>query len=202
MQQLASGQASAPAGPSVPTGNASEVKIAKPSSRFSTFTQRDRIYSMSYPSNWRVYGSSGYGVSIVPTGGVVQGANEPVIVYGVVMNHYMPAGDPSVPGNNELERATNEILIRLQEGNTHLRPVQGSGRRTVLSGGNALSAVLSGTSPFTGEEERITVFTRMLPDRHVLYALFIAPGDDYAALNQTYSKMIQSVRVNVEAAHP
>ena len=62
--------------------------------------------------------------------------------------------------------------------------------------------MLAGPSPFTGEEERITVFTRMLPDRHVLYALFVAPGQDYAALNKTYSKMIQSVQVNVNAEHP
>lgn len=203
MQQLASGEATTSSGPSVPSNGTGEVQIAKPSSRFSKFTQRDRIYSISYPSNWRVYGSSGYGVSIVPTGGVVNGGDEPVIVYGVVMNHYMPVNASSTPGRNEIERATNEILTRLQESNSYLRPVEGSGRYTTLSGGNALSAVLAGKSPFTGEEERITVFTRMLPDRHVLYALFIAPGQDYQALNQTYSKMIKSVRVNVEdAVHP
>jgi hypothetical protein len=88
MQQLASGQP-AP-GPSVPTDNPSTVQVEAPSSSFSTFTQRDRIFSIDYPSNWQVYGSSGYGVSIVPAGGVLQGANEPVIVYGVVLNHYMP----------------------------------------------------------------------------------------------------------------
>jgi hypothetical protein len=200
MQQLASGQA-AP-GPSVPTDNPSTVQVEAPSSSFSTFTQRDRIFSIDYPSNWQVYGSSGYGVSIVPAGGVLQGANEPVIVYGVVLNHYMPVDASSSPGRNEIERATNQLLARLQESNTHLRPIQDSGRYTVVSGENALSAVLAGTSPFTGEEERVTVFTRMLPDRHVLYALFIAPGDDYAALNRAYSKMIQSVEVNEAAQHP
>jgi hypothetical protein len=93
-------------------------------------------------------------------------------------------------------------LARLQESNPHLRPIQDSGRYTVVAGENALSAVMAGTSPFTGEEERVTVFTRMLPDRHVLYALFIAPGDDYTALNKAYSKMIQSVEVNEAAQHP
>jgi len=202
MQQLASGQASAPPGPSVPADSPSTVQIAKPSSRFSTFTQRDQIFSIAYPSNWRVYGSSGYGVSIVPAGGILEGANEPVIVYGVVMNHYVPVAGRPASGKNELDRATNDIVAQLVESNPHLRPLRETARRTVVSGGNANSVVLAGPSPFTGEEERITVFTRMLPDRHVLYALFVAPGEDYAALNRTYSKMIQSVQVNVNAEHP
>jgi len=65
----------------------------------------------------------------------------------------------------------------------------------------ALQVVLSGRSPATGEDERVTVFTRELPDEHIVYALFIAPGQDYSQLRSTFSKMISSLRVNDSTSH-
>jgi hypothetical protein len=35
----------------------------------------------------------------------------------------------------------------------------------------------------------------------VIYALFIAPGRDYAALRPTFNKMISSLRVDDNARH-
>jgi hypothetical protein len=61
--------------------------------------------------------------------------------------------------------------------------------------------VLSGRSPVTGEEERVTVFTRSLPDDHVIYALCIVPARDYDSLARTFSQMMRTLRVNEEATH-
>jgi hypothetical protein len=61
--------------------------------------------------------------------------------------------------------------------------------------------VLSGTSPVTGEEERVTLYTRALPDGHVLYALMVAPAQDYGALQSTFQRMIGTLQVNDAAAH-
>ena len=38
-------------------------------------------------------------------------------------------------------------------------------------------------------------------DEHILYALLIAPGRDYATLSTAFNRMVQSLRVNDEAAH-
>jgi hypothetical protein len=35
----------------------------------------------------------------------------------------------------------------------------------------------------------------------VLYALFVAPAQDYSALSQTFQTMVSSLHVNDEAAH-
>ena len=61
--------------------------------------------------------------------------------------------------------------------------------------------MLRGNSPVTGQEERVTVFARELPDGHIAYALFIAPGRDYAPLSATFNRMIGSLQVNDAVAH-
>ena len=81
--------------------------------------------------------------------------------------------------------------------NPHLRMIPDSERRERVDEGSSLS----GRSPVTGQEERVTLFTRELSDGHVIYALFIAPGRDYDELGWTFQHMISSLRVNDEAAH-
>ena len=45
------------------------------------------------------------------------------------------------------------------------------------------------------------VFARQMGDDHIIYALFIAPGKDYPALSRTFTQMMNSMRVNDNAAH-
>jgi hypothetical protein len=61
--------------------------------------------------------------------------------------------------------------------------------------------VLSGRSPVTRQEERVTLFTREVADDHIIYALFIADERDYERLNETFNRMISSLTVNTNATH-
>ena len=61
--------------------------------------------------------------------------------------------------------------------------------------------VLSGRSPVTRQQERVTLFTREVADNHIIYALFIAPQQDYERLNETFNRMISSLQVSDEATH-
>ena len=45
------------------------------------------------------------------------------------------------------------------------------------------------------------MFTRQLPDEHVVYALFIAPGAEYPSLGRAFTQMMNSMRVDDAAAH-
>ena len=189
------------------TGEA--VQIAAPSSRMRTFRQRSDFFQISYPDNWRVSESGGYGVTILPQGGAVRASNgQDILVYGVVINHYEPfAGQPGdvfnqpVRGRGTLEQATNDLANELMQANRHLRFVSNSMRRQTIDNANALSVVLGGRSPVTGADERVTVFTRQLPDGHVLYVLFVAPAQDYNALSRTFQSMVSSLRVNDNSYH-
>jgi len=191
----------------------SQGTIERPSTRFRTFRQRSGFFEIQYPENWRVAEpANGYGVTILPPGGAVRASNgQEVLVYGVVVNHYDPfegsiGGVSSnqrgpVSGNTSLEQATNDLVNQIRESNPHLSLIPNSTRRQTIDQGRALSVMLGGRSPVTGSDERVTVFTRELPDGHVLYALFVAPAQDYSALSQTFQTMVSSLHVNDEAAH-
>jgi Zn-dependent protease with chaperone function len=196
------------------TGSASSPQgtIDRPSTSLRTFRQRSGFFEIQYPESWRVAEpSSGYGVTLLPEGGAVRASNgQDVLVYGVVINHYEPFegsigdvwGSRTGPatGQGTLEQATNDLVNELTRSNSHLR-VSGAIRRQTVDQARALSVVLAGTSPVTRAEERVTVFTRELPDGHVLYALFVAPGRDYSALADTFQRMISSLRVKDDAYH-
>jgi Zn-dependent protease with chaperone function len=196
------------------TGSAgSAVRIEQPSTRFRTYRQRSDFFQIQYPDNWRVSEpSGGYGVTILPPGGAVRASNgQDILVYGVVINHYEPfegsVGDVwgsrtgPASGRGTLQQATNDLANELARANPHLRAVSGSMKRQTIDNARALSVVLAGRSPVTGADERVTVFTRELPDGHVLYALFVAPAQDYSALSRTFQSMVSSLRVNDQALH-
>jgi Zn-dependent protease with chaperone function len=215
MSQISRGVAQGSGSPSTSpaTGPGAIGQIERPSTRFRTFRQRNDFFQIQYPENWGVAEpASGYGVTILPPGGAVRASNgQEVLVYGVVVNHYDPfegsiGGVSSnrrgpVSGNTSLEQATNDLVNQIRESNPHLAVLPNSTRRQTIDQGRALSVILGGRSPVTGADERVTVFTRELPDGHALYALFVAPAQDYSALSQTFQSMVASLRVNDQAAH-
>src|SRR5438477_3102748 len=183
------------------------VDVEPPSNRYVDFRQRDDFFEMQIPSNWRAYeAQNGFGVTIAPEGGIVdQGNGQDGIVYGVIVNHYEPfEGSANRDGNGRggvsLDQATNDIVNQIRQSNSYLRATS-RGRRETIDGARGLSTVLSGTSPLTGEEERVTLVTREMGDGHVLYTLLIAPGRDYGAMSSAFNRMVQPLRVNDEAAH-
>ena len=207
MQQIASGQGTTRGGQTTgrgqtsPRGAPTRVQVAAPSSRFSSFRQRNDFFELQHPDNWRAYeAENGFGVTIVPEGGIVETQDgQQSIVYGVIVNHYDPI-EGRTGQRTTLDSALTDLTAQIRQSNTHLRST-GSVRRELIDGQAARSVVLSGRSPVTGDEERVTVFARQLGDEHIIYALFIAPGKDYPALSRTFTQMMNSMRVNDDAAH-
>ena len=191
-------------------GRPVEASIDRPSSRFRSFEPRSAFFEIEYPENWRAYESDGgSGVTIAPEGGITQATGgEQTIVYGVIVNQFDPSSTSADDysdrrgryDSSSFEQATDDLVEQLLRTNSHLRRASQPPRREVLDGARALSLLLSGRSPATGQEERVTVFTRELPDGHVLYSLLIAPSRDYADLDRTFQRMVQSLRVHDEAA--
>ncbi|MGH9869551.1 MAG: M48 family metalloprotease [Candidatus Polarisedimenticolia bacterium] len=224
MLQIA--QAKSRAQGSTPLARVAAIQnVEPPSIQFRTFEQRRQFFTMDYPANWHVYEAmNGSGVTMAPEGGFVDnGGEERDLVHGVIINHYDPfnnedaserfagsygssqgflAGGGSRTGDRtQLARATNDLLSEILGTNPNLALVPSSQRNDRINGADALSVVLSGLSPVTRQQERVTLFTRALPDEHVIYALFIAPAADYDALRPTFERMVSSLRVNNEAAH-
>ena len=127
-----------------------DVRVDPPSSRFVRFRQREGFFEIEHPDNWRAYeAQDGFGVTIVPEGGVVDAGNgSEAIVYGVIVNHYDPF-ENTTASRITLDDAMTDLLNHIREGNPHLR-ASGTPRRETVDGQSARSAVLSGTSPVTG----------------------------------------------------
>jgi beta-barrel assembly-enhancing protease len=212
MQQIAAGQSAPTSAPRAGGDRpVPEIKVDGPSSAFDVFAQRDELFEIGYPDNWRIYeATQGYGVIIAPEGGYVDaGGRERDLISGVIVNHYDPFEDESsdgssgrlVEGNTSLVRATNDLLGTILRTNPTMEMVRNSERRDRIDGAPSLSVILSGRSPVTKQEERITLFTRAVADDHIIYALFIAAERDYERLNETFNRMISSLKVSTHAAH-
>jgi Zn-dependent protease with chaperone function len=194
------------------------VRVEQPSTRFLQFAQPNGFFTIDYPDNWRAY-PSGHAVSLAPEGGVVTGADgQTAMLYGVIVNHYTPFNGPETRRSLALQRnyapfedraavrgaledATDDLVNTIIASNPYLRSETGSARSEMIDGAAGFSLVLSGTSPITGQGERVTVYTRGLPDGHVLYALAIVPETQASGLDSAFGRMIRSLRVNDEAAH-
>jgi len=197
-----------------------DVQVDQPSSRFQKFEQRDGLFTIEHPDNWRAYASdSGYAVSIAPDGGVVDtGDGQQAMLYGVIVNHYASfAGytdgleaspqlqyaplEDTGGWRRSLEDATDDLVRQIIRSNSYLRAQDGQVRQEPIDGATSFSVVLSGRSPVTGREERVTVVTRALSDGHVLYALCIVPASGHDSMAWTFAHMLRTLNVNDDAVH-
>ena len=148
-------------------------------------------------------------MTLLPEGGMLQGnRGEQSIVYGLIVNYFDPSQQSTegsdrgaFRGRDHLERATNNLIQLLLEGNQYLGQVRRSAHDELIDGDQALSVTLRGRSPVTRENERVIVFTRALPNNHLVYMLFIAPDQRYSELKKLIVRMLSSFSLN-DAALP
>jgi hypothetical protein len=194
------------------------VNVDAPSSRLVQFAQANGFFTIDYPDNWQAY-PSGFAVSMAPEGGVVTTSDgRQVMVYGVIVNHYTPFNTAEARRNQSLQRsyapfedrnaergtledATDDLITTILQSNSYLRAQDVAARPEVIDGASGFSVLLSGRSPVTGEEERVTIYTRGLPDGHVIYALAVVPGSGYSSLDRTFTRMTRTLVVHDEAVH-
>lgn len=165
-------------------------RIEAPARRLRTFRQRDELYRIEYPENWRSASGDGYAAVLAPRGGLVRTRQSVDTVYGLMIDRFEPSGRrPS------LARASDQLLDQLLEGaNSYLR-VRGGWRETDIDGRTALVRTLRGRSPVTREDERVTLFTRFLDDGSLIHLIFVVPDDRYREARDTFEKMLDSLRI-------
>ncbi|MFP5245785.1 MAG: M48 family metallopeptidase [Thermoanaerobaculia bacterium] len=207
-QGMTRGSSSGGNPPMTSSSGGSVGNVPAPSSSWRRFTNRSRAYEIAYPSNWRVYDSGGFGVTIAPEGGVGNVGGRTEVVYGLMVNHYDPFGNNSRTylrdgrsGSITLQDATSDLIAQIRQSSPHLRVVNGSGQQLRLDGRTAMAATLRGTNPNTRLAERVTVVTRALPDGHLIYMLFVTPERDASRYSNVLNTIVQSVNVSEEHRH-
>lgn len=197
-----------------------KVTIPAPSPRVTLYKQSTGFYTVSFPDNWRAVQAPGaFAVAIAPPEGVVTLANgQRAMVYGMVVNHYYPFDgessrwdqtmvthfapfDQAKRPRPALEDATDDLIRVILTANPYLKVVPGSTKPETIAGSPAYSTLLGGISPITQQEERVKVYTRLLPDDHVLFAVCVSPATYFGAAESSLAKVVQSLTVDEDAVH-
>lgn len=185
------------------TSSSSIGRVEAPSRSWRKFRPQSGAYEIGYPSNWRVYGQSGFGVTFAPDGGIGNVGNKTEVVYGAMINHYDPFGNRSGTylrdtrsGSITLEDATNDLVGQIMQSSPHLRVLRNSGTKLAIDGKTAYAASLRGTNPNTRINERVSVVTRALPDGHVMYLVFVTPEQEASQYNAVLNSMLKSLNVD------
>ena len=193
------------------------LNVPRPSSRFVRFNHPDSLLSIEYPENWNVF-PSGVAISVAPEGGVVERRHgEPHLAQGMVFNYYAPFENAVERWNRSLEHnyapfdrsrprgiledATDDLVRRILSINPHLTAPDHSANEEALGAARGYSVRLRGKSPVTGEVERVTLFTMLLPDDDVVYLACVTPARFAVSIERACSRMARSLRVNEAAVH-
>ncbi len=185
MKQTVSAAAN-PAAPGSPETIANvTLEQIKPSSNF--IQASGNGFSISYPSNWAT-ASGQNSLTIAPKAGVGQNA----IAYGVVVSGVQD------PNADSLDRAAQDLIQNLQQSNPGMRQ-NGSIRSASVNGTQGREVDLSSASPIQQNGSLLPERDRLVlvptSNGNFLYLIFIAPERDFGALEPTFEKMLESLRI-------
>lgn len=189
---------------------AQSVKVERPSSHSRSHWLHSGLgFQVPYPENWLAYPSGDdLGVTFIPPGGVVETHGQRRLVYGAVINRYRPIGDNSlwtglqqrsfryIGGRGALVEAINDLLDSALQNNPHLDFARGSDRRGSSDGAPAITLTLVGRSPVTGRGERAQLYARELDDDGIVYAIFVAPDDEYDDFRLVFERMLRGLKIS------
>ena len=149
-----------------------------PSSRF-TLYHEGNLFEIGVPSNWRELPNNST-VTFAPDGAYTQGVFTHGVQVGVARNE-----------SHDLEAATDELLQSLGQSNRLSR--SGGYDRLTIDGHRGLRTTLSNTNP-DGTREGIQVYTAEMQNGQILYALGVAPQNEFGAYRSVFDQVAQSIR--------
>ena len=168
------------------SGTAGTLGGVEPSStRFVTY-KAGNLFQVSVPANWqRLPGSQS--VTFAPRGGYATSGRQSVFTHGV------EAGEAPA-GSQDVRSATESLLTSLAHSNRSLS--RASEYRSVNVGdARGLRVDLANVSDATGEQEHIALYTTLLPDGHLFYAVAVAPTRDFTTYEPSFARVVNSFRL-------
>jgi beta-barrel assembly-enhancing protease len=161
-------------------------RVEYPSSRYQSVSIFNGGVQVSVPNNWRQV-SDANSVWFVPEGGYGQYNGQAVYTHGASF------GIAQV-SNRNLQRATDELINGLAQGNNNLRR-SGGYQRTTLSGRTAIFSTLSNVNEATGRPESIRLITTQLRNGQLFYMVAVAPQNE-RNFESAFQTIMRSVRIN------
>ena len=161
-------------------------RVEYPSSRYQGVSIFNGGVQVSVPNNWRQI-NEGSSVWFVPEGGYGQYNGQAVYTHGASFG-------VAQTNNRNLQRATEELINNLAQGNNNLR-MSGGYQRTTLGGRTALYSSLSNVNEATGRPENVQLITTQLRNGQILYMVAVAPQNE-RNFTGAFQTIARSVRIN------
>lgn len=145
-------------------------------------------FRVSYPGNWQVAGDPNSSLTLYPKGG----ANADAVAYGTIISGFTPAR-----GGKDLDEGMRQLISSIRDTNTGLRPA-GNPVNISVGGKAAKSVELLGDSKIREKGQPIAERVRLVglqgKNGLILYLVFVAPDQDFAAMRPTFDQIMRSFR--------
>jgi hypothetical protein len=161
-------------------------RVQYPSTRYQSYNIFNGGVQVNVPNNWREINDSN-AVWFVPEGAYGQYNGQAVYTHGVSFG-------VAQSSNRNLQRATEDLINSLAQGNNNLR-TSGGYQQTTMSGRNALFATLTNVNEATGRPETVRLITTQLRNGQVFYMVAVAPQNERNYEN-AFQTVLRSVRIN------
>jgi beta-barrel assembly-enhancing protease len=166
--------------------NAPRGRVEYPSTRYQSVSIFNGGVNVSVPSNWRQINDNS-SVWFVPEGGYGQYNGQAVFTHGASFG-------VAQSSNRNLQRATQELINGLAQGNNRLR-LSGGSQRTTLSGRTAFISNLSNVNEATGRSENVRLITTQLRDGQLFYMIAVVPQGE-RNFETAFNNILRSLRIN------
>ncbi len=187
MQEIAQTGQRYPAGENTGNrGSSPTGRVEYPSARYQNVSLLNGDVQLSVPNNWRQI-NDGNSVWFVPEGGYGQYNGQPVYTHGASFGI-------SQTTNRNLQRATDDLINGLAQGNNSLR-MNGGYQRTTLGGRVALLSTLSNVNEATGRQENVRLITTQLSNGQLFYMVAVAPQGENN-FETAFNTIYRSVRIS------
>jgi predicted Zn-dependent protease len=161
-------------------------RVEYPSTRYQNVSIFNGGVRVNIPSNWRQI-DQGNSVWFVPEGGYGTLNGQAVFTHGASFG-------VAQTSNRNLQRATDELINSLAQGNGRLRS-NGGYQRTTIDGRAALWANLSNVNEATGRPETVRLITTQLRNGQLFYMVAVAPQNE-RNFDNAFNNVLRSLRIN------
>ncbi len=159
-------------------------RVAAPSTRYTEYSEGG-AFRISVPSNWEELLENG-SVTFAPRGGYGASAGQSVFTHGVQV----------IVSRNEthdLQTATDGLVDSLRKGNPRMSRPNGY-RNATLGGHRGVQTMVDNVSDATGERETILIVAATLRNGELIYAIFVAPANEYNSYQPVFERVANSIR--------
>jgi Zn-dependent protease with chaperone function len=176
-------------GPANPSDMDPASRPPRPSQTFTEYAARDGSFALRYPDNWDALVSSEDDTNLIfaPAGAYGQ------LNQSLVCTHGLFVGVAS-PQSSDL-RAANEAFVSQQLAAKADFHVVRQPEWISFAGREAYATVVSGPSTVSGVREIDLIITAPTADGRLFYLITMAPEDEYDGYQQTFDRIIGSVRL-------